>query len=104
VEIVMMSAREGGRQPQRDARQQMSVLGSIVTAPILGPFKGLMWLVETLAAHAESELYDEDNIRKGLAALEERFELGEITEEEFETAETALLERLNEARRMKEGS
>ncbi|KAB2939869.1 MAG: gas vesicle protein GvpG [Hyphomicrobium sp.] len=82
----------------------MSVLGSIVTAPVLGPFKGLMWLVETLAAHAESELYDENNIRKELAALEQRYDLGRITTEEFEQTEAALLERLNEARRMKEGS
>lgn len=82
----------------------MSVLGSIVTAPFLGPFKGLMWLVETLASHAESELYDEGNIRKELAALEQRYELGKITIEEFESTETALLERLNQARRMKEGS
>ena len=79
----------------------MSVLGSIVTAPITGPFKGLVWLVGTLAAHAERELYDEGNIRKALAALETRLELGEITEDEFESAETELLERLNEARRMK---
>ena len=82
----------------------MSILGSIVTAPVLGPFKGLIWLVETLAAHAQSELYDEGNIRKELAALEQRYDLGRITDEEFESAETALLERLNEARRMKEGS
>ncbi len=82
----------------------MSVLGSIVTAPVLGPFKGLMWLVETLAAHAESELYDENNIRKELAALEQHYDLGRITAEEFEQTEAALLERLNEARRMKEGS
>ncbi len=81
----------------------MAVLGTILTAPILGPLNGLMWLVETLASHAERELYDEGNIRKELAALEQRYELGRITLEEFETTETALLERLNEARRMKEG-
>jgi hypothetical protein len=82
----------------------MLPIGSIFTAPIMGPFRGLMWLAEVLANHAESELYDENNIRKELAALEQRLDLGKITEEEFESAETALLERLNEARRRKEGS
>lgn len=82
----------------------MGMLGTIVTAPVLGPLNGLLWLVETLAAHAEREFYDEGNIRKELAALEQRYDLGRITIEEFERTETALLERLNEARRMKEGS
>ena len=82
----------------------MAILGTIVTAPVMGLLNGLLWLVETLAAHAERELYDEGNIRKELAALEQRYDLGKITIEEFESTETALLERLNEARRMKEGS
>lgn len=81
----------------------MGVLGTIVTAPVLGPLNGLLWLVETLASHAHRELYDEGNIRKELAALEQRYELGKITIEDFERDETVLLERLNEARRMKEG-
>lgn len=82
----------------------MGILGTIVTAPVLGPLNGLLWLVETLASHAERELYDEGNIRKELAALEQRYDLGRITLEDFERSETALLERLNEARRMREGS
>lgn len=81
----------------------MSILGTIVTAPVLGPIKGLMWLVETLAEHAQRELYDEGKIRKELAQLEQRYELDQITLEDFERLETALLARLNEARRMKEG-
>jgi hypothetical protein len=103
VDNVIAAARDGEEQTQQDGRPEMSLLGSIVTAPITGPFKGLMWLVETLANHAESELYDESNIRKELVLLEQRLDLGEITEEAFESAETALLERLNEARRRKEG-
>lgn len=81
----------------------MSILGTIVTGPVLGPLKGLMWLVETLAEHAQRELHDEGKIRKELAQLEQRYELDQITIEDFERLETALLARLNEARRMKEG-
>lgn len=82
----------------------MSLLGGIVSAPVVGPIKGVLWIVRTLAEHAERELYDEDNIRRDLAALEQRYELGSITAEQYESAETELLERLNQARRMKEGS
>jgi hypothetical protein len=82
----------------------MSLIGSIVSAPLVGPIKGVLWIVRTLAEHAERELYDEGNIRRDLAALEQRYELGAITAEEFESAEDELLERLNQARRMKEGS
>lgn len=81
----------------------MSILGTIVTAPLVGPIKGVLWIVKTLAEHAERELYDEDNIRKDLLRLEQQYELGKITLEEFESAESELLQRLNQARRMKEG-
>ena len=65
-----------------------------VTAPLAGPIKGVLWIVQTLAEHAERELYDEDNIRKDLLRLEQQYELGKITIEEFESAEAELLERL----------
>ena len=63
----------------------------------------MLWVVQTLAEHAEQELYNEDNIRKDLLRLEQQYELGKITIEEFESAESELLQRLNQARRMKEG-
>ena len=72
----------------------MGLLGTIVTAPLAGPFKGVLWIVKTLAEHAEQELYDEDNIRKDLLRLEQQYELGKITIEEFESAESELLQRL----------
>ena len=82
----------------------MSLLGTVATAPLAGPIKGLLWLVRTLAEHAERELYDEDFIRRDLLKLEQRYDLGEITIEQFESSESELLERLNQARRMREGS
>ncbi|MDR3473951.1 MAG: gas vesicle protein GvpG [Devosia sp.] len=82
----------------------MSILGTVATAPLAGPFKGVMWIVRTLGEHAERELYDEANIRGDLLRLEQKYDLGQISIEEFENAETELLERLNLSRRMKEGS
>ena len=38
--------------------------------------------------------YNEDNIRKDLLGLEQQYELGKITIEEFESAESELLQRL----------
>ena len=81
----------------------MGLLSTIVTGPVAGPIKGMLWIVQTIAEHAERELYDEDNIRKNLLKLEHQYELGKITLEEFESAESELLQRLNQARRMKEG-
>ena len=81
----------------------MGLLGSIVTAPVAGPIKGLLWIVQTIAEQAERELYDEDSIRKDLLKLEHQYELGKMTLEEFESAESELLQRLNQARRLKEG-
>lgn len=81
----------------------MSIFGTIATAPVVGPLKGVLWIVKTLAEHAERELYDEDNIRKDLLRLEQQYELDKITLEEFESAESELLQRLNQTRRMKEG-
>lgn len=81
----------------------MGILGTVISAPLVGPFKGVMWIVRTLAEHAEQELYNEDNIRKDLLTLEQNYDLGKITLEDFERAESELLQRLNEARRMKEG-
>ena len=80
----------------------MGLLGSIVKAPVAGPVKGFLWLIETLAEHAERELYDEGNIRRDLVKLEQQLDSGRITIEEFEAVESELLERLNHARRMKE--
>jgi len=81
----------------------MALLSSIVTMPVAGPIKGMLWIVKTIAEHAERELYDEDNIRKDLLKLEQQYELGNMKLEEFESAESELLQRLNQARRIKEG-
>ena len=47
-----------------------------------------------MTEQAEKELYDEDKVRGQLMELEVRYDLGEISEEEYMAAEEALLERL----------
>ncbi|MCJ7620595.1 MAG: gas vesicle protein GvpG [Anaerolineae bacterium] len=76
----------------------MGFLTNLLTFPVLGPVKGVMWVAEKLSEQAEKELYDKDKLRGYLMELELRYDLGEIEEEEYLAAEEILLERLKVAR------
>ena len=70
--------------------------------PILIPFKGIAWLADKLKGTAESELYDEGNVKKELLNLQMSLEMDEISEDEYHKKETELLERLEVIRKHKE--
>jgi len=72
----------------------MGFLTNLLTFPVTGPIKGIIWIAEKVAEQAESELYNEEKVRGQLMELELRYDLGEISEEEYLEAEKALLERL----------
>lgn len=72
----------------------MSLLIDLLTFPVLGPIRGVKWIAEKVAEQAENELSGDDDVHKQLTELELRFELGEISEKEFEEAEETLLRRL----------
>ena len=65
------------------------------------PAKGLLGIVKKIAELAESELTDESKIREELLLLQTLYETDQITEEEFQTREDELLERLNMIREAK---
>ena len=67
------------------------------------PVWGVIWIGQKLAAQAEREIYDPGAIRGQLEELETRYDLGEITEEEFFEAEEVLLGRLRAAREREAG-
>jgi Gas vesicle protein G len=71
----------------------MGLLTGLLTLP-LAPVRGTIWIAEQLALQAERELGDETSLRRMLAEAERDFELGELTIEEYESIEDALLERL----------
>ena len=73
----------------------MGLLGALVKLP-LAPVYGVVWLADKLAEEADRELYGEEAIRRQLAELQVAVDLGEITEEEYEAGEEALLARLDE--------
>jgi hypothetical protein len=75
----------------------VGILTGLLTLP-LAPVRGTIWIAEKLAAEAERQLDDETSVRRLLAEAERDFELGLLTEAEFEAAEDALLDRLDELR------
>jgi len=72
----------------------MGFLIDLLTLPVTGPIKGLIWIAEKVAEQGDKELYDEDKVGGQLMELELRYDLGEISEEQYLAAEEALLERL----------
>jgi hypothetical protein len=72
----------------------MGFLIDLLTFPVMGPIKGVVWIAEKVAEEADKKLYDEDTVRGQLMELELRLDLGEITEEEYLEAEEVLLGRL----------
>jgi Gas vesicle protein G len=72
-------------------------LTGLVTFP-LAPVRGTVWLAEKIAEQAEHELSDESAIRRRLTEVEIQHDMGEIDDEEFAAAESALLDELMRAR------
>lgn len=76
----------------------MSLVARILTAPVLGPIQGVLWLARTIDDQARAEIWDVGKIRGALAELELKLDLGEIELEDYEAQETVLLRRLKEVR------
>jgi hypothetical protein len=72
----------------------MGFLTDLLTFPVLGPIKGVIWIAEKVNEQVEKELYDEEKVRGQLMEMELRLDLGEISEEEYLEVEEVLLERL----------
>jgi hypothetical protein len=70
----------------------MGVLEYLV--PGWGPIRGIIWIGEKISEQAEHEIYDEAGVREQLMQLELRYDLGEMSEEDYLAAEEILLERM----------
>jgi len=75
----------------------MGLLVDLVTLPVLGGPK----LVHRLACSLADRAMDEGPIRAELAEIQERYDAGEMEEEEYDRREKGLLERLNLVRELK---
>ena len=79
----------------------MGFIVNLLTAPVLGPIRGVAWLGQKLADAAETELLDEDRVKGQLLELQMRLEVGEITEDEYSEKEKSLMEELRAIREAK---
>jgi uncharacterized membrane protein len=71
----------------------VGLITGLLTLP-LAPVRGTIWVAEKLLEEAERELDDPRTIAAQLDDLEEQFQRGEITAEEYELLEDALMRRL----------
>ena len=69
---------------------------------LLAPLNGIIWLGKKINEVAEKEFSDEGLIKEKLMQLQLRFEIDEISEENYNKQEKELLERLEAIRKAKE--
>ena len=69
---------------------------------LLAPLNGIIWLGKKINEVAEKEFSDEGLVKEKLMQLQLRFELDEISEENYNRQEKELLERLEANRKAKE--
>ncbi|MBD2438943.1 gas vesicle protein GvpG [Nostoc sp. FACHB-110] len=70
------------------------MLGKILLLPVMGPINGLMWIGEQIQERTNTEFDAQENLHKQLLSLQLKFDMGEISEEEFELQEEELLLRI----------
>ena len=72
---------------------------------LLAPLKSVIWLGRKINEIVEKELFDEELIKEKLLELQFKYEyeLEPMSEEDYRTKETELLERLDAVRKAKEG-
>jgi hypothetical protein len=70
----------------------------LLIGPAWTPLRGVIWLGEQIAEQADHELYGEEALQQRLTQLAVALDLEEITEEEFEEQEEAILARLRALR------
>jgi hypothetical protein len=71
---------------------------------LLAPAKGLYSVFKVIADRVDEEMYNPEKIQEELMQLQLKFEMDEISEEEYDQLEEQLLERLEESsERRKQG-
>ena len=68
----------------------------------LFPFKMVQWVAENLHEAAEDQLTDDSRVAEQLLELQMRYELDEISDEEYAQGEAELMAELEAIRKYKE--
>ena len=71
----------------------MGLVTSLLTLP-LAPVKGVMWLGEVIQEQVEQQMHDPANMRRELEQIEEARQSGELTQEQMDDAQQAVLNRM----------
>ncbi|MBC8231034.1 gas vesicle protein GvpG [bacterium] len=61
---------------------------------LLFPFKGILAIFKEIQKYADRELNDKEELQKKLLETQLLFEMGEMSEEEYNERETYILDRL----------
>ena len=78
------------------------MIGIIILDSLL--IGGIKFVLDKVASAVDEEMNDEGSLREELLAAQMRVELGEMSQEEFETFEADILTRLREIRERRQGS
>lgn len=70
------------------------MLGKILLFPVMGPISGLVWIGEQIQERTNTEFDAQENLHKQLLSLQLSFDIGEISEDDFEEQEEELLLRI----------
>ncbi|MEW6034237.1 MAG: gas vesicle protein GvpG [Chloroflexota bacterium] len=81
----------------------MGLILDLLTLPVLGAPRMVHWLSQTIVDQAERELLDEGRVQGRLLELQQRYDAGEVGDEEYDREERTLLERLSAIRELKAG-
>ncbi len=71
---------------------------------LLAPFNGILWVGEKINDLIQIELHDEGRIKERMMELQLKFELNEISVEEYDKQEEELLEMIERIRVEKESN
>ncbi len=67
------------------------MLFKLLFAPVLGPIEGVSWVANKILEQADLSTNDLEGLQKQLLALQLSFDMGEVSEEDFEAQEEELL-------------
>ena len=67
------------------------MLLKLLFAPVLGPIEGVSWVANKMLEQADIATNDLESLQKQLLALQLAFDMGELSEDDFEAQEEELL-------------
>lgn len=74
----------------------------LIDSILLAPFKGVIFIAKKINEVLEKETSDEGSVKERLMALQLKFEMDEIDEEEYDKREDELLKLLENIREKKQ--